>query len=76
MPMKIKGGDKGWASQPVWADADAYREQLEAEQELEAIEKEERKRAAQQQAAATAAAASNGQQQQGRGGEDAQMAGA
>ena len=23
-PMKIKGGDKGWASQPVWADADDW----------------------------------------------------
>lgn len=23
-PMKIKGGDKGWASQAVWADADDW----------------------------------------------------
>jgi hypothetical protein len=23
-PMKIKGGDKGWAAQPVWADADDW----------------------------------------------------
>lgn len=22
--MKIKGGDKGWASQAVWADADDW----------------------------------------------------
>jgi peptidyl-prolyl isomerase E (cyclophilin E) len=23
-PMKIKGGDKGWSHQPVWADADDW----------------------------------------------------
>mmetsp|Transcript_22788 Transcript_22788/g.49934 ORF Transcript_22788/g.49934 Transcript_22788/m.49934 type:complete len:151 (-) Transcript_22788:577-1029(-) len=38
-PMKIKGGDKGWSHQPVWADADKYIEELEAEQELENLEK-------------------------------------
>jgi peptidyl-prolyl isomerase E (cyclophilin E) len=30
-PIKIKGGDKGWSHQPVWADADKYIEELEAE---------------------------------------------
>jgi hypothetical protein len=24
LPMKIKGGDKGFSHQPVWADADKY----------------------------------------------------
>lgn len=40
-PVKIKGGDKGWAHQPVWADADKYIEELAAEQELEALDKEQ-----------------------------------
>lgn len=42
-PMKIKGGDKGWSHQPVWADTDKYLEEVEAEKELEAHEKEQRK---------------------------------
>jgi len=40
-PMKIKGGDKGWSHQPVWADADKYMQELEAEQEFERLEKEQ-----------------------------------
>lgn len=40
-PMKIKGGDKGWSHQPVWADADRYIEELQAEQELEELNKEQ-----------------------------------
>jgi peptidyl-prolyl isomerase E (cyclophilin E) len=43
-PMKIKGGDKGWSHQPVWADADRYMEEMEAEQELEQLEKEHKKK--------------------------------
>lgn len=35
-PMKIKGGDKGFSHQPVWADADQYLDERLAEQELEA----------------------------------------
>ena len=31
-PMKIKGGDKGFSHQPVWADADDWYERAEAEQ--------------------------------------------
>lgn len=57
--MKIKGGDKGWSHQPVWADADKYLEELAAEQEFEALEKEQQQRqrlAPAQQAAAAAAA--------------------
>jgi peptidyl-prolyl isomerase E (cyclophilin E) len=44
-PMKIKGGDKGWSHQPVWADADKYMEELEAEQELDALDKEAQRQA-------------------------------
>mmetsp|Transcript_20055 Transcript_20055/g.36058 ORF Transcript_20055/g.36058 Transcript_20055/m.36058 type:complete len:144 (-) Transcript_20055:343-774(-) len=32
-PIKIKGGDKGWSHQPVWADADKYFEELDKEGE-------------------------------------------
>ncbi len=42
-PMKIKGGDKGWSHQAVWADADKYMEEMEAEQELEVHEKAQKK---------------------------------
>ena len=28
-PQKIKGGDAGFSTQPVWADADDYQERLE-----------------------------------------------
>lgn len=54
-PMKIKGGDKGWSHQPVWADADKYMEEMLAEQELEAHEREQQKRI-EEPAAETAAA--------------------
>ena len=40
-PMKIKGGDKGWAHQPVWADADKYMDEVDAEKEAEDLNKEE-----------------------------------
>lgn len=55
-PMKIKGGDKGWSHQPVWADADKYMEELEAEQEFEKLEQEQqaKKQQQQQQAASRA----------------------
>ncbi|KFM22968.1 Peptidyl-prolyl cis-trans isomerase E [Auxenochlorella protothecoides] len=53
-PMKIKGGDKGWASQPVWADADDWFERAEAENQLEELEEREAKAA--ERAALTAAA--------------------
>jgi peptidyl-prolyl isomerase E (cyclophilin E) len=43
-PARIKGGDKGFATQPVWADADKYIEELAAEQELEGLEREQRKK--------------------------------
>lgn len=44
-PIRIKGGDKGWSHQPVWADADRYLEEQRAEQELEELDKEQRKKA-------------------------------
>ena len=34
-PQRIKGGDKGFSHQPVWADVDRYNEELEAEKEQE-----------------------------------------
>jgi peptidyl-prolyl isomerase E (cyclophilin E) len=40
-PMKIKGGDKGWAHQPVWADADKYMDEVDAEKEAEDLSKED-----------------------------------
>jgi peptidyl-prolyl isomerase E (cyclophilin E) len=40
-PMKIKGGDKGFSHQAVWADADQYLEERLAEQELDAHERRE-----------------------------------
>lgn len=39
-PMKIKGGDKGWSHQPVWADADEYLAEQQAEEEFQQLEKE------------------------------------
>ncbi|KAK2079334.1 hypothetical protein QBZ16_003025 [Prototheca wickerhamii] len=44
-PTKIKGGDKGWASQAVWADADDWYERADAEQQLEQLEEKEAKAA-------------------------------
>lgn len=32
---KIKGGDKGWASQAVWADSDDWLKQAEREQAMD-----------------------------------------
>ncbi|KAK9812647.1 hypothetical protein WJX72_001226 [[Myrmecia] bisecta] len=44
-PMKIKGGEKGWSHQAVWADADDWYEKHLAEQELEKLDEEERLKA-------------------------------
>lgn len=38
--MKIKGGEKGFSHQAVWADADRYLEERLAEAELDAHERE------------------------------------
>lgn len=47
-PMKIKGGDKGWSHQPVWADADEYLAEQAAEEEFSKLEKEQEDRRKQQ----------------------------
>ena len=44
-PMKIKGGDKGFSHQPVWADADDWYEKAEAENELAKLEETQRLKA-------------------------------
>lgn len=53
--MKIKGGEKGFSHQAVWADADRYLEERLAEAELDAHEREVAK-AKEREAAAIAAA--------------------
>jgi peptidyl-prolyl isomerase E (cyclophilin E) len=45
-PMKIKGGDKSFSHQPVWADADQYLDERLAEQEIDAHERREALKAA------------------------------
>lgn len=59
--MKVKGGDKGWSHQPVWADADDWYERQLAEQELEQLEQEQAKAARQAAAGEAAGAAAGGQ---------------
>lgn len=60
-PIRIKGGEQGWASQPLWADADTWfeRQQQEAEMQrlqqehiaaVRAAEEEERQKAAKEKA--------------------------
>lgn len=43
-PNKISGGDKGWASQAVWADVDTWQEKQMAQKRLEDLEMEEQKK--------------------------------
>eukprot|EP00475_Leptophrys_vorax_P009057 TRINITY_DN15949_c0_g1_i1.p1 TRINITY_DN15949_c0_g1~~TRINITY_DN15949_c0_g1_i1.p1 ORF type:complete len:166 (+),score=48.31 TRINITY_DN15949_c0_g1_i1:109-606(+) len=54
-PMKIKGGEQGWASQPVWADADTWFERQQQEEEIQRAKKEQDAAAAASTAAAAAA---------------------
>eukprot|EP00249_Psilotum_nudum_P001473 c13940_g1_i1 orf=221-736(-) len=49
-PIKIKGGEQGWAAQPVWADADTWFERQQQEEEMQRLQ-------AEHQAAVEAAAA-------------------
>lgn len=42
-PTKISGGDKGWASQAVWADVDSWQEKQLAKEKLDDVETQERK---------------------------------
>lgn len=39
-PVKIKGGEQGWASQPVWADADTWFERQQQEEEIQKLQTE------------------------------------
>eukprot|EP00244_Chara_vulgaris_P014988 TRINITY_DN9830_c0_g1_i1.p1 TRINITY_DN9830_c0_g1~~TRINITY_DN9830_c0_g1_i1.p1 ORF type:complete len:160 (+),score=43.86 TRINITY_DN9830_c0_g1_i1:226-705(+) len=39
-PIKIKGGEQGWASQPVWADADTWFERQQQEEEMQRLQSE------------------------------------
>jgi len=43
-PSKIKGGDLGWASQPVWADTDDWYEKRVAEEQILSLEEEQKKK--------------------------------
>jgi len=54
---RVKGGEKGWASQAVWADADTYMEEMALDAELEAADAE----AARLKAAAAALGAGEGE---------------
>eukprot|EP00897_Mesotaenium_endlicherianum_P001264 jgi/Mesen1/1165/ME000124S00200 len=39
-PVKTKGGEQGWAAQPVWADADTWFERQQQEEEVQRLQKE------------------------------------
>lgn len=39
-PIRIKGGEQGWASQPLWADADTWFERQQQEAELQRLQAE------------------------------------
>ena len=57
-PMKIKGGEKGFSHQPVWADADSWLERQQQEEEASRLRVEEK-----EQAAADSARAKNAMEQ-------------
>lgn len=39
-PIRIKGGEQGWASQPIWADADTWFERQQQEEEMHRLQAE------------------------------------
>ncbi|CAN6304373.1 unnamed protein product [Urochloa humidicola] len=41
-PEHIKGGEQGWAAQPIWADADTWFERLQQEEEMQRLQAEQR----------------------------------
>ncbi|KAJ4788205.1 hypothetical protein LUZ62_039451 [Rhynchospora pubera] len=41
-PEKIKGGEQGWAAQPIWADADTWFERQQHEEEMRRLEAEQK----------------------------------
>ncbi|KAK9104649.1 hypothetical protein Scep_021493 [Stephania cephalantha] len=42
LPEKIKGGEQGWAAQPIWADADTWFERQKQEEEMQRVQAENR----------------------------------
>ena len=42
---QVKGGDKGWSHQAVWADADDWFERRQADEQLSELENAERLKA-------------------------------
>ncbi|CAM8948979.1 unnamed protein product [Rhodiola kirilowii] len=40
LPEKIKGGEQGWAAQPIWADADTWFERQQQEEEMKRMQTE------------------------------------
>ncbi|GLJ46825.1 hypothetical protein SUGI_0987850 [Cryptomeria japonica] len=40
-PIRIKGGEQGWASQPIWADADTWFERQQQEEEMQRLQVEQ-----------------------------------
>ncbi|MBA0743271.1 hypothetical protein Gogos_005975 [Gossypium gossypioides] len=40
LPERIKGGEQGWAAQPIWADADTWFERQQQEEEMQRIQAE------------------------------------
>lgn len=42
LPERIKGGEQGWAAQPIWADADTWFERQQQEEEMQRMQAENR----------------------------------
>ncbi|GMH27569.1 hypothetical protein Nepgr_029412 [Nepenthes gracilis] len=40
LPERIKGGEQGWAAQPIWADADTWFERQQQEEEMQRLQAE------------------------------------
>ncbi|KAG9439675.1 hypothetical protein H6P81_019840 [Aristolochia fimbriata] len=40
LPERIKGGEQGWAAQPIWADADTWFERQKQEEEMQRLQAE------------------------------------
>ncbi|GAB4829036.1 hypothetical protein Ancab_018695 [Ancistrocladus abbreviatus] len=40
LPERIKGGEQGWAAQPIWADADTWFERQRQEEEMQRLQAE------------------------------------
>ncbi|CAH9115843.1 unnamed protein product [Cuscuta epithymum] len=42
LPERIKGGEQGWAAQPIWAEADTWFERQQQEEEMQKLQAENR----------------------------------